>query len=80
MMYMPKSIFVWECADDEHDGLVFSENNPGDAQEYIRKDEYDKLVKRLEIDPRHTYDGIEARDETIAMLERRLENAERKRR
>jgi len=33
----------------------------------------EELEQRLEIDPRHGVDGIEARDETIKLLERVLD-------
>jgi hypothetical protein len=33
----------------------------------------EQYEKRLEIDPRHNYDGIDARDETIRGLEKKLE-------
>jgi hypothetical protein len=36
-------------------------------------DEIERLRKRLEIDPQHSYDGIDSRDETIKMLEAEIE-------
>jgi hypothetical protein len=30
-------------------------------------DEIERLISRLEIDPRHAYDGIDSRDETIRL-------------
>lgn len=39
--------------------------------------EVDRLRTRLEIDPRHNYDGIDCRDTTIRELERDLEEARR---
>ena len=37
--------------------------------------EIERLRKRLEIDPRHSYDGIDSRDETIRQLEKSRDKA-----
>lgn len=41
------------------------------------KQEIAILKQRLEIDPRHTYDGIRCRDETIKLQDERLKRQER---
>ena len=38
------------------------------------REEVSRLEARLEVDPRHSYDGIYCRDETIKLLEERIDN------
>lgn len=45
--------------------------NPGNVSALL--DELDLLRDRLELDPRHPYDGIDCRDEDIRQLEKMIE-------
>jgi hypothetical protein len=51
---------------------VYGQSEAMNALQPLR-DVNEQLEKRLEIDPRHNYDGIDARDETIRGLEKKLE-------
>ena len=39
-----------------------------------RDEEIARLRNRLEIDPRHSYDGIDSRDETIKLMQSEIEH------